>query len=142
MSVWVQVGLLAGPVKDIYRFVSKTLVCCLSCVFGVSLDNEHSAQPEFLRALNEALIKCFTLPSIPSTLTSVLVTAAEGQLHLVSLVSHCLGVIQVTTGFMISSSDPFPQIAQFSQTLSRTLLEELFKEFWLSQTSILEIILT
>ena len=52
---WAQVRALAGPLKDIHRVVSKTLLRCLGCVLRVTvlLEGEHSAQSEVLSSLDQ-----------------------------------------------------------------------------------------
>ena len=61
MFDWVQVGALAGPLKDIQRLVPKPLSRCLGCVLRVVvlLEGEPSTQSEFLSALEQVFIKDF-----------------------------------------------------------------------------------
>ena len=57
-DVWVQVWVLAGPLKDIQRLVPKTLLHCLGCVFRVVvlLEGEPSSQSEVLSTLEQVFI--------------------------------------------------------------------------------------
>ena len=56
---WVQVWVLARPLKDIQRFVPKPLLRCLGCVFRVInlLEGEPSPQSEVLITPEQVLIK-------------------------------------------------------------------------------------
>ena len=55
----VQVQALAGPLKEIQRLVTKSLLCCLACVlrFVVLLEGEPSPLSEVLSALEQVFIK-------------------------------------------------------------------------------------
>ena len=55
----VQVGALAGALKDIQRLVPKLLLRCLGCVLRVFvlLEGEPSPQSEVLSALEQIFIK-------------------------------------------------------------------------------------
>ena len=55
----VQVGALAGPLKDIHKLVPKPLLCCLGCVFMVVvlLEGDSSPQSEVLSTLEQVFIK-------------------------------------------------------------------------------------
>jgi hypothetical protein len=55
---WIQVRALAGPLKDIPRFVLKPLLRCLGCVrVVVLLEGEPSPQSKVLCALEQVFIK-------------------------------------------------------------------------------------
>ena len=66
----VHVRELAGPLKDIQKFVPKPLLCCIGCVLRVFvlLEGETSPQSEVLRALEQVFIKdlctflCLSVP--------------------------------------------------------------------------------
>ena len=55
----VQIRALAGPLKDIQRFVPKPFLDCLGCVLRVVvlLEGEPWPQSEVLSALEQVLIK-------------------------------------------------------------------------------------
>ena len=59
----VQLGALAGPLKDIQRLVPNPLLCCVGCVLSVVvlLRGEPSPQSEVLRALEKVFIKDLSL---------------------------------------------------------------------------------
>jgi hypothetical protein len=67
MFDWVQVQALAGPFKDIQRFVLKLLLHCLGCVLRVVvlLEGELSLQSEVLSALKQVFIKDLFRSSFP-----------------------------------------------------------------------------
>ena len=55
----IQFRALAGPLKDIQRFVLKPLLCCLGCVLRVVvlLEGEPSPLSEVLSAMEQVFIK-------------------------------------------------------------------------------------
>ena len=59
MLNWIQVWALAGPLKDIHRFVLKPLLWYLGCVLKVVvlLKDEPSPQSEVKRALEQVFIQ-------------------------------------------------------------------------------------
>ena len=51
MFDWVQIRALAGPLKDIHRFVPKTLQLCLGSVLRITLEGEPLTRSEVLSVL-------------------------------------------------------------------------------------------